>query len=150
MPRPVVAAFAAVAALFAVASSATADAVSDFYKGKTVTVLIGFGPGGGNDAWARTVGAHIGKYLPGNPGVVPQNMPGAGGLKMTKYLYAAAPKDGAVFGLTNPGIPVEPLLGGKGADFDALKINWIGSPTIDTTVCAARSDSPVKTMDDLL
>ena len=91
----------------------------------------------------------MGRHIPGNPNIVPQNMPGAGGLKVTNYLYNAAPKNGAVFGLTNRGIPLEPLYGGKGLNFDALKMNWIGSPDRDTTVCSANVNATVKTMNDL-
>jgi tripartite-type tricarboxylate transporter receptor subunit TctC len=132
------------------AVSAAAQGVEKFYGGNTVTLLIGFGVGGGTDAWGRTVAAHIGSHIPGHPKVVPQYMPGAGGLKMTNYLYNAAPKDGSVFGLTNAGIPLEPLLKGKGVNFDPMKLNWIGSPDRDTTICVASKDAPVKTMNDLM
>jgi len=131
------------------ASPSLAQSVEDFYKGKQVSVLIGFGPGGANDAWARALARHMGKHIPGNPTLVPQNMPGAGTLKLANHLYNVAPKDGSVFGLINRGIPLEPLLGGDAAQFDPLKMNWIGSPDKDTTVCAARKDAPVQTMHDL-
>lgn len=121
----------------------------DFYQGRQVNLLIGFGPGGANDVWARTLAKHMSKHIRGNPTIVPQNMPGAGGLKVTNYLYTAAPKDGSTFGLVNRGIPLEPLFGGKGVQFDPMKMNWLGSPDKDTTVCAARKDAPVKTMRDL-
>jgi tripartite-type tricarboxylate transporter receptor subunit TctC len=137
------------AAFVAVANPAAAQSVASFYKGKVVTLLIGVGVGGGTDAWARTLAKHITRYIPGIPAVVPQNMPGAGGLKMTNYLYNAAPKDGLVFGLPNAGIALEPLLGGQGANFDPMKLNWIGSPDRDTTVCVARKDAPVQSIDDL-
>lgn len=129
--------------------SAAAQPVGDFYKGRTITLLIGFGVGGGSDAWSRTVAQHMGRHVPGNPNIIPKNMPGAAGLKMTNYIYNAAPKDGTVFGLTNAGIPLEPLLHGKGVSFDPLKLNWIGSPDRDTTVCVARKDAAVKSLDDL-
>ena len=74
--------------------AARADEVADFYKGKTVQLLVGYGPGGGYDIYARVLARHIGKYLPGNPNVVIQNMPGAGSLRAANYLYAVAPKDG--------------------------------------------------------
>jgi tripartite-type tricarboxylate transporter receptor subunit TctC len=128
---------------------ATAQSVEDFFKGKQVSVLIGFGPGGANDAWARALARHMGKHIPGNPTLVPQNMPGAGTLKLANHLYNVAPKDGSVFGLINRGIPLEPLLGGDAAQFDPLKMHWLGSPDRDTTVCAARKDAQVQTMHDL-
>ncbi|HEY7384668.1 MAG TPA: tripartite tricarboxylate transporter substrate-binding protein [Hyphomicrobiaceae bacterium] len=127
---------------------AAAQPVADFYKGKQVSVLIGFGPGGANDAWARALARHMGKHIPGHPTLVPQNMPGAGTLKLANHLYNVAAKDGTVFGLINRGIPLEPLLGGD-AQFDPLQMTWIGSPDKDTTVCAARKDAQVQTMQDL-
>ena len=141
----------AIAMMIAGLSPAVAQQpVGDFYKGKTINLLIGFGPGGGSDLWARTIARHMGKHIPGNSPVVPQNMPGAGGLKVINFLYNAAPKDGTAFGLVNRGIPLEPLFGGAGTQFEPLKMNWIGSPDRDTTVRAARADAPVKTMKDLL
>lgn len=128
---------------------APVQAQDSFYKGKTINILIGFGPGGANDVWARVIARHIGRHIPGNPDAVPQNAPGAGGLKLMNQLYNVSPKDGTVIGLVNRGIPFEPLLGGQGTLFDALKMNWIGSPDKDVTVCAARKDAAVKTMQDL-
>ena len=121
----------------------------EFFKGKTISLLIGFGAGGEDDLWARTIARHLGNYIPGNPVIVPQNMPGSGGLLVADRLYNTAPKDGTVLGLINRGIPFEPLLGGQGTQFDALKFNWLGSPGRDTTVCAARKDAAVKTPQDL-
>ena len=135
---------------FATASCVAAQPVESFYRGRTVSILIGVGPGGGNDAWARTVGKHIAGHIPGNPTIVPQNMPGAAGLKMTNYLYNAAPKDGTVFGLQTAGVLLEPQLGGEGVDFDPLKLNYIGSPDRDTTVCVARKDASVQSMEQLM
>src|SRR5882672_12229697 len=105
-----------------------ADAVADFYKGKTVQVLVGFGPGGGYDLYARTLARYLGRHIPGNPTVVPQNMPGAGGIKVMNYLYNVARKDGTVIGTFARGLVVEPLLGhAQGTQFEAAKFNWIGS-----------------------
>lgn len=121
----------------------------NFYEGKQISLLIGFGPGGANDVWARILSRHIAKHIPRSPNVIPQNMPGAGGLKLAIHLYNAAPKDGSVFGLINRGIPLEPLFGNRAAQFDPMKMNWIGSPDKDITVCAARKDAQVQTMGDL-
>ena len=82
-----------------VASPARADAVSDFYKGKTVTFIVGYGTGGGYDVFARLLARYLGKYIPGNPSVVPQNMPGAGSYVAASHIYGAAPKDGTVFAI---------------------------------------------------
>ena len=126
-----------------------AAAATDFFAGKTITILIGFGVGGEDDLWARTIARHLAAHIAGNPTVIPENVPGAGGLLVANRLYNTAAKDGTVIGLINRGIPFEPLLGGKGDQFDALKFNYIGSPGRDTTVCAARKDAAVKTMQDL-
>jgi tripartite-type tricarboxylate transporter receptor subunit TctC len=128
---------------------AAAQSPASFYKGKTVSLYIGSGVAGGTDAWSRTLAKHIGRHIPGNPPVVPVNMPGAGGLKMTNFIYNAAPKDGTAFGNPNGGIVLEPLLGGQGANFDATKLSWIGSPDHDTTVCVARRDAAVQSVEDL-
>ena len=131
------------------ATGVQAEEQPPFWTGKTVTLLIGFGSGGGNDQWARLVARHMGKHLPGNPGIVPQNLPGAGGLLVANQLYNVSPKDGTVFALINRGIPVEPLMGGAGTQFDPLKFNWIGSPDRDTAICISRNDSGVTTMEEL-
>jgi tripartite-type tricarboxylate transporter receptor subunit TctC len=136
-------------ALLAGASSALAQSPADFFRGKTVSLLIGFGPGGEDDLWARTVARHMMTHIPGNPNVVPVHTPGSGGLLVANRLYNTAAKDGTVLGMINRGIVFEPLLGGQGTQFDALKLNYIGSPGRDTTVCAARKDAAVQSLQDL-
>ncbi len=138
----------AVAALVGAASGAYAQ-TGDLFKGKTINLMIGFGPGGANDVWARSIAKHMPKHLPGNPTIVPQNVPGAGGLKLMNQLANVAPKDGTAIGLINRGIPLEPLLGGQGTQFDPMKMTWIGSPDKDVTVCSARKDAAVQKMEDL-
>ena len=141
---------AAIALLAATqASPAAAQDSADLFKGKTVNILIGFGAGGEDDAWAHLIAQYLGKHLPGNPTIVPQNVPGAGSLRVANQIYNVSPKDGTAIGMINRGVPFEPLLGGKSIQFDALKMNYIGSPSIDTTVCAARKDADVQTMQDL-
>ncbi len=125
------------------------QAADDFFKGKTISLLIGFGVGGEDDLWARTLARYYGNHIPGHPTIVPQNVPGSGSLSLANRLYNTEPKDGTVIGLINRGIPFEPLLGGQGDQFDALKFNYLGSPGRDTTVCAARKDAGVKTLQDL-
>lgn len=132
-----------------VSQPSAAQSVEQFYKGKQISLLIGFGPGGANDAWARILAQHMGKHIPGNPTLVPQNMAGAGSLKVANHLYNIAPKDGLTFGVVSRGVPLEPLLGGEAVQFDPTKLNWIGSPDKDITVCVARKDAEVKTMGDL-
>ena len=118
--------------------------------GKTVTMLIGFGPGGGYDAWGRVVARHLGKHLPGNPTVVPQNMPGGGSFNAANHIYAIAPKDGTVLGIIARDAALGPLTGVAGARFDPLKISWIGTPTTETNVCISTDKSKIKTFKDLL
>ncbi len=133
-----------------VAGAAQAQSVADFYRGKTITVLIGYGAGGTDDIWARLIARYLGRNIPGEPTVIASNMPGAGSLLVTNQIYNTQPKDGTVVGLINRGVPFEPLLGGTGTRFDPQKLNYIGSPDVDTPVCAVRTDAPVQKMEDLL
>lgn len=130
-------------------SAAAAQAPSGPYAGKTVQLVIGFGPGGGYDAWGRIVGRHISKHLPGNPTVVPQNMPGAGSFVAANHLYNVAPKDGTVFGIIARDAPLGPLSKAPGVRFDATKFSWLGTPTKETNVCIVMSNSAVKSVADL-
>src|SRR5918997_495089 len=109
------------------ANASRADPVADFYRGKTVNVYIGVAVGGEYDLHARLVARYIGKYIPGNPAVVPQNMTGAGGLRMANYLYEVAPKDGTAIGMLANTFPAMQAVGIGGIQFDASKFNWIGS-----------------------
>ena len=124
---------AACAALSA-ATAATAQPVADFYKGKTVTMMIGVSAGGEYDLHARLIARHIGKYIPGSPSVVAQNMTGAAGVTMTNYLYNVAPKDGSYLGMIQNGMPIAQVLGTPNLQFDTGKFQWIGSisPTVET------------------
>src|ERR1041385_731951 len=90
------------------AEAADANAVANFYKGKTIQVLVGFAPGGGYDLYARTLARYMGKHIPGQPTMVPQNMPGAGGLKAMNYLYNVARKDGTGIGTFARGLGMQP------------------------------------------
>jgi len=128
---------------------ARAQPATEFFKGKTIALQVGFGTGGEDDLWARTISRHLGNHIPGNPTILVQHMPGSGGLLVANRLYNAAPRDGTAVGMINRGIPFEPLLAGPGAQFDALKFQYVGSPGRDTTVCAARKDAAVKTLQDL-
>jgi tripartite-type tricarboxylate transporter receptor subunit TctC len=141
---------AVAAVLAALASAAHADPVEDFYKGRTITVLIGYSPGGSYDAAGRVLARHMGRYIPGNPSLLPQNMPGAGTLNLVNYLYNVAPKDGTAFGIFARGMAMEPLIGGTNAKFDATKLTWIGSAANEISLCATFASSPVKTWHDAL
>jgi tripartite-type tricarboxylate transporter receptor subunit TctC len=130
-------------------AAARAEDVASFYKGKTVNVVIAFSPGGGYDLYARVLAKFMGRHIPGNPTLVPQNMPGAGTLRAAMYLYSVAPKDGTVIGTFSRSMPLAPLMQLPGANFDATKFTWLGSITKDTVVCVSWKTSPVKTWDDM-
>ena len=144
------AAFLSVLAAAPVHAAAATDAVANFYRGKTVQVLVGFAPGGGYDLYARTLARYMGKHIPGNPTLVPQNMPGAGGVKVMNYLYNVARKDGTAFGTFARGLPIEPLLGhAQGTQFQATKFSWVGSVSNEVSVCAFWHTSGIKSWQDL-
>ncbi len=144
--------WAAAALIFATlaGSQALADPVADFYKGKQLQLIVGYGPGGGNDVYARLLARHMGRHIPGNPGIVVQNMPGAGGIRAMNHLYAVAPKDGTVMGLVHSSVPFAPLYGIQGASVDPRKMNWIGSMNASTAICVAWHTSGIKDWQDLM
>jgi tripartite-type tricarboxylate transporter receptor subunit TctC len=135
-------------ALIAV-SLATSATAQDFYRGKTVTILVGFSPGGGFDLNARVLARHIGRHIPGNPTVVVQNMPGAGSLTAVHYLDLSAPKDGTVLDIFNFGNIGDSRLHPDKIKVDFRKFNWIGSISQDLTVCYVWHSFGVKTIADL-
>jgi tripartite-type tricarboxylate transporter receptor subunit TctC len=142
---------ALVAALLVIPSlPALADPVADFYAGKTLRILVGFAPGGGYDLYARTFARYVGRYVPGAPTVVVQNMPGAGSLKVVNWLYNAAPKDGTALATFARGIVFEPLMGhAEGTQFEAGRFNWIGSISNEVSVCALNAASGIRTFADM-
>ena len=126
------------------AAVGTAQSAADFYRGKQIDLYIGYSPGGGYDTYARVLARHMGKHIPGNPTVVPQNMPGAGSLTLANHLYNIAPKDGTAIGTFGRGLAMEPLLGGNGTRFDATRFTWLGCRTlaIAFTLCAIIPPQP--------
>jgi tripartite-type tricarboxylate transporter receptor subunit TctC len=135
------------AAMLLCASAAFAQ--GDFYRGKTITLLISSSAGGGYDIMGRTLARHLGKHIPGNPRIVVTNMPGAGGITAMNYLYRAAPRDGTFIGGVQNNLPFEPLLGTKEAVYDPTKFNWLGSPSIEVGLIAVWHTAPVDTIEDL-
>src|SRR5215467_2002136 len=131
-------------------AEARAGAVEDFYKGKNINLIIGYSVGGGYDLYARQVARFMGKYIPGEPNIVPQNMTGAGSMRAANYLYAAAPKDGTAIGTFARGMAIQPLLASAGVQFDGTKFTWLGSVTNDVSTCVTWHTSPVKTWRDML
>ena len=139
--------------LFAAASAAFADesAVANFYKGKQVSIVIGTTPGGGYDLYGRLVARYIGKYIPGNPTVIVNNMPGAASVVALQHVYTVAPKDGTVIGAVYPQAIMEPLLGDRAkARYDVNELNFLGSANSELYVCVVRTDAGVATLDDFL
>ena len=129
-------------------TSAQADPLSDFYTGKKVQVMIGFGSGEAYDTYARILARHMPNYLPGKPLFVPQNMPGAGSLNAANAIYNLAPKDGTAFGTTHRFVPLMPLLDVQGPKFDPLKYTYLGSMNRENTICIAWRGTGIETIDD--
>jgi tripartite-type tricarboxylate transporter receptor subunit TctC len=128
---------------------AQGQSVADFYKGKNISLAISFSPGGGYDLYARTLARHMGKYIPGRPQIVPQNMPGAGGLRVAQYFYSAAPRDGLMFGTFTRMAGIAPLFDPK-QKYDSAKFTWLGAITDAVSTCLTWHTSPVKTWKDFL
>jgi tripartite-type tricarboxylate transporter receptor subunit TctC len=130
--------------------AARAQSPADYYQGKTVDLYIGYSAGGGYDVYARALARHMGRYIPGNPTIVPKNMPGAGSLVLGNWLYNVAPKDGSVFGTIGRGVAFDPLLGSSKAQFDASRFNWIGSMNDEVSVCVAWHTSGVTRLEAVM
>ena len=130
-------------------SAAQADAVADFYKGRSVTVVVSSSAGGGYDTLARALARHIGKHLPGHPVFVVRNMPGAGGMAASNFLFTNADKDGSVIGLVQNNTPFEPLFGTREARYDPVKFNWLGSPSVETAMVLLWHAVPVNSIEEL-
>jgi tripartite-type tricarboxylate transporter receptor subunit TctC len=141
-------ALASVIILSALATSADAQSVADFYRGKQIRVIVGTAPGD-YDTWVRFVVRHMRQYMPGNPGFVVENMPGAGSLIAANHLYNKAAQDGTVLGSVSRNIPNFAFTKKPNVFFDPLKYNWIGSPEMTNRGCFARPDSGVKVVEDL-
>ena len=138
---------AGLAALLGAPDSVRADAVSDFYKGKIVTVIVSAG-GGTYTLVARTIARNMPRYLPGAPTMIVKNMPGAGHVRATNFMYNNAPKDGSHIATIGNSIPLHQTLGRKGVRFDARKFNWLGSTGITNLMTAVWHTAGVKTIED--
>jgi len=140
-----------VLAALALAASAVLPAqAQDFYKGKTLTIVVGFSPGGGYDVNARAVARHIAAHIPGNPSIIVQNMPGAGSLTAVRYLDVTAPKDGTVMTIFNPGLVTQSIVQPEKVQLDFRKYGWIGVVTPDFRVCYGYGPRGVKSWDDMM
>jgi tripartite-type tricarboxylate transporter receptor subunit TctC len=134
------------------AAPAHADAVADFYKGRQINLIVGYGPGGGYDVYARLLARHFGRFVPGAPTVVVQNMPGAGSLRALNYLYNVAPRDGSAVAMFSRNMPLIGVLGGNSnVQFNPLKLTWLGSSSSfvnDAYILIVRKDAPVKSIEE--
>jgi len=131
------------------ATSSSLLAQADFYQGKQVKVVVGFTSGGFYDRWARLMSRYMPKYIPGHPSFVVQNMPGAGSIVATNFVYGVAKPDGLTIGFPSNAIYLDNLIGRKEAQFDIRKFNWIGSPVREPMIFYMRSDTPFKTIQDV-
>jgi tripartite-type tricarboxylate transporter receptor subunit TctC len=150
--RRVMTAFLAGASAVAIASGAAADEPADFFKGRTIQVVVGYGPGGGNDVYARLLARHMSRHLPGNPGLVVQNMPGAGSLVAANHLANVAPKDGTAIGTFARNLPLASVVGGNSnIRFDARQLTWLGSASSyrdDAYILWVRPEAKVRSVEE--
>lgn len=130
------------------AASVRADPVADFYRGKTVTLYVASGVGGGYDFFGRALAKHMGKYIPGNPTLIVQNMPGAGGARMVNYAYNVAPQDGTAIGVPLAPTPMTQVLGPEPIMYDATKLHWLGNLEQSVGILFVWHKSPIMTMAD--
>jgi tripartite-type tricarboxylate transporter receptor subunit TctC len=141
--------FALAASAMTTASASAQTSVADFYKNKNIDIYIGFSVGGVYDITARLLSRHMGRYIPGNPSLVPRQMTGAGSFTLANWLYQAAPKDGATIGTFARGIAFNPLIGEPAGAIEAAKFNWIGSTNDEVSVCVSRRESGVTKLEQM-
>jgi tripartite-type tricarboxylate transporter receptor subunit TctC len=138
----------ALASLAAAGSASAQDSVAQFFRGKQINLYIGTSPGGGYDTYARLLARRFGSYIPGNPTIVTQNMPGAGSNKLAGFMYSVAPKDGTAIGAIFSGAILQPLIGDNPTQHDPSKFIYLGNANNEVFICVARSDAPAKTFKD--
>ncbi|MDB5508162.1 MAG: tripartite tricarboxylate transporter family receptor [Hyphomicrobiales bacterium] len=137
-------------AALVIAFAAFPARASDFYAGQQIRIIVASGPAGGFDTYARLLARHMGRFIPGNPTFVVQNMPGAGGLQAAGYMAKIAPKDGLTIGALQAGTIKAPMLGQATVDFDHSKFGWIGSLNSEVMVCVSSQGSKVKSLPDAM
>jgi tripartite-type tricarboxylate transporter receptor subunit TctC len=130
-------------------SVGSAQSPAEFYRGKSLDLYIGYSAGGGYDVYARALARYMGRFIPGNPTIVPKNMSGAGSLVLANWLYNVAPKDGTAFGMIGRGTGFDPLLGSTKAQFDATRFNWLGSMNDEVSVCVAWHTTGITTLEQV-
>jgi tripartite-type tricarboxylate transporter receptor subunit TctC len=137
-------------ALVLVSAAPTRPASDEFYKGKTIRIIVGFAAGGGFDTYSRVIGRHMGKFIPGNPSIIVENMTGAGSLVAANHVYRVAKPDGLTIGHFIGGLIMQQVMGGSGIEFDARKFGMIGVPVKENVVCALRKESGIISVESWL
>jgi hypothetical protein len=132
------------------AQAACADDVADFYKGKSLSLFLGYPPGGGYDVYARLIARHMTKHMPGNPQFVVRHKPGAASLNLVGELYNTLPRDGSVFGMFARSVAMDRLLGRAGAHFNPVELNWIGSANNEVSICAVWHGVGVRSIEQFM
>ena len=139
----------AFALFFLLAATSEPQAQTPFYQGKTIRIIVGNIAGDAYDLWARIFAQHMGKYIPGNPNFIVQNMPGGGGIIAANYVYSVAKPDGLTMGAWGPSLYFDQLAGRKEVQFDWSKFSWIGTPEQTEFILIMRTDSPYKSIEDV-
>jgi tripartite-type tricarboxylate transporter receptor subunit TctC len=139
---------AVLAAVIGMGSQAAAQTPDEFYKGKSIDLVIGYPPGGSNDTWGRILARHLGRHIPGKPNIVPKNVPGAGSFLAVNQVFNISPKDGSVIGIGAPTMPLDEKLGSQGVRFKTAELNWIGRIDSLINMVFMWKTSPVKTFAD--
>jgi tripartite-type tricarboxylate transporter receptor subunit TctC len=133
-----------------VSATLSRSATDEFFKGKTIRIVVGFAAGGGFDTYSRVIGRHMGKFIPGNPSIIVENMTGAGSLVTANHVYRVAKPDGLTIGHFIGGLIMQQVMGGSGIEFDARKFGMIGVPVKENVVCALRKETGITNMDSWL
>jgi len=152
IPRSALAVFLALAPTALVSTAASAQSAEAFYKSRNeMSIIISSAPGGSYDVYGRMITRHMSKYIPGNPTIISNNMPGAGGMRAANFLYEVAPKDGSVISIMDRGIVTAPLLYGaeSKAQFEAVKFNWLGSAVIEMGMGTVSAKAPATTLEEM-
>lgn len=136
-------------ATLALLTPVRAETVEQFYRGRQVNIIVGFNVGGAYDPYARLVARHLPRHLPGSPNIVIKNVPGVGSVLAANHLYNLSPKDGSELGVISGGAAIEPVFGGKAAQYDGQKFTWLGSANQEIAGCFAWHTAPFQTMQDL-
>jgi tripartite-type tricarboxylate transporter receptor subunit TctC len=139
---------AGLVAILGAAGAARAQSVADFFRGKTIDIVVSYAPGGGYDNYSRLLARHLGDHIPGKPTVIIQNLPGGAGITAANHVYVVAPKDGTVIAAVDQNIPMLQLLGGKGVQYDISKVHWLGNIAASNGIAIAWHTAPIRTIED--